>query len=80
MQQIRLSIENENWEAFGEKAHRAIPSFKYFGLDSTVEKLIQLENMALKKKLYHELPKRAQILLVEMDEIIKQAEKAALTD
>jgi CheY-like chemotaxis protein/anti-sigma regulatory factor (Ser/Thr protein kinase) len=79
-QQISLSLEHEKWGDLGEKAHRAIPSFKYFGLGHTVEKLIQLEDLALRKKAFHEIPFRAKILLGEIDEIIKQAEKAATTD
>ena len=78
--QINLALSNENWEELGEKVHRAIPSFKYFGLKKTVRKLLQLEKLALREKVFHDIPRHARVLLVEIDEIIAQAEKAALTD
>ena len=79
-QSIGRALDEQNWVELGEKAHRAIPSFQYFGLYSTVGKLSQLEDLALREKQYTEIPDKAKLLLTEIDEILIQAKEAYKND
>ncbi len=69
------ALKNEDWNDLGEKAHRAIPSFKFFGLNELVEHLKKMEDLALRDKEYTSLLARTQQILVLVEEVIKQAEK-----
>jgi CheY-like chemotaxis protein len=48
-------LKSQNWKKIGEKAHKAIPSFKYFGLESIVDLLETIEHKALRNKDYSNL-------------------------
>ncbi|HKJ41344.1 MAG TPA: ATP-binding protein [Sunxiuqinia sp.] len=75
-QNIEQALNEKNWEELGEKAHRAIPSFQYFGLQNTVEKLTNIEDMALRNKQFNGLPKATENLLKEIETILVQADEA----
>ena len=70
-----MALKNENWSDLGEKAHRAIPSFKFFGLSDLVEQLENIENLALRDKSFSSLSDRVRQVLVLVEEAIKQAEQ-----
>ncbi|MGQ8335999.1 ATP-binding protein [Sunxiuqinia sp. A32] len=72
---IQTALNDENWNEIGEKAHRAIPSFEYFGLRGTVDNLIELENLTLREKKYTGIPGRVHKLLTDIDLILEQARK-----
>jgi CheY-like chemotaxis protein len=42
------SAVTKNWNIAGEKAHKAIPAFRYFGLNEVVESLRTIENNTLR--------------------------------
>lgn len=56
MNSFELLVKNKSWDDIGEKAHKAIPSFKYFELNKTSDDLRQIETLALREKKYHALP------------------------
>jgi signal transduction histidine kinase/CheY-like chemotaxis protein len=72
---FNLAAKKEDWNELGEKAHRAIPSFKFFGLGELVEQLEKMEDLALRDKEYSSLLDRTKQVLAMVDEVIKQAEK-----
>lgn len=59
----------ENWKTIGEKAHKAIPSFKFFAMNNLGKKLEHIEDLALRHHNYGPLPKIVQ-------ETTEQIEKA----
>ncbi len=72
---IALS-ETGDWEGIGQKAHKAIPSFRYFKLDNLVSDLTQLEVLGLHKKDFDAMKPLAVQTVVGINEILKQAEEA----
>ncbi|MGQ7869617.1 ATP-binding protein [Sunxiuqinia sp. sy24] len=69
-------LNHEDWNSLGEKAHRAIPSFKFFGLNMLVEQLEKLEDLALRDKVYTELPGKTSHVMSRMHEVLEQAQRA----
>ena len=66
----------ENWKKVGEKAHKAIPSFKYFGLAGTVKKLIKLEDATIREPDESEARRLTDWLVKDIERIITLAEEA----
>ena len=66
-----------NWNEIGEKAHKTIPSFKYFGLHNLVGLLEIVEEKTLRKIDYDNVGKIIEKILVQIDDILDQA-KATL--
>lgn len=75
-EQVKQTLEEKNWEQLGEKAHRAIPSFQYFGLQNTVGRLSKIEDLALRDKEFEELPREGSLLLDDIKLILGQAQEA----
>ncbi len=74
------ALENENWQEMGEKAHKAIPSFKYFGLHHLALNFERIENLALHEKRYDELPDLIEQTNVRIKDIVKKAIAAKTID
>ena len=72
---FELALKNQDWSDMGEKAHRSIPSFKFFGLNELVAQLEKIEMLALRSHDYASLPERAKEVMASVEEIIRQAEK-----
>lgn len=47
--EFNQSAASINWQQVGEKSHKAITSFKYFGLFETVSLLEKIEENTLRK-------------------------------
>ena len=75
---FRSLQENESWNEIGEQAHKAIPSFTYFGLKHIVEKLISIENLVLREKNYSGVAELALSTSNDIEEVIKVAQKSKL--
>jgi signal transduction histidine kinase/ActR/RegA family two-component response regulator len=54
---FHTGLKSQNWKKIGEKAHKAIPSFKYFGLGNIVTLLETIERKALRDKDFSNLLK-----------------------
>jgi signal transduction histidine kinase/DNA-binding response OmpR family regulator len=67
-----------NREQIKQKAHKAISSFRYFGLNQLADKLAQLENSVLHKQDDPSVEKRASQLAGEIEKILLLAEKAKI--
>ena len=79
---FNLELMSQNWKQIGEKAHKAIPSFKYFGLGQTAAQLEKIEHKALREKDYsnlHDLVKQSSrqitLLLEQFDQLLEEIEK-----
>ena len=70
--------DNENWIEIGEQAHKAIPSFSYFGLKHLVNRLMNIENLVLREKNYTHVGDMALKTSVDIDKIIQIAYKSRL--
>ncbi|MCK9452329.1 MAG: ATP-binding protein [Bacteroidales bacterium] len=70
---IAMEIEQNNWKAVGQKAHKAITAYKFFKLSSIAEGLMQLEGFALHDKNYEPIPS---LFLSLEPAIIQSLEKA----
>lgn len=75
---FKTGIKNKDWDEIGEKAHKAIPSFKFFKLNGISSQLEKMENLALRDKHFSELPDIINKLEVEINNIIQQAKAAKL--
>ena len=62
-----------NWEEIGEKAHKAIPSFKYYGLTGIASRLGSIEDLALRQQKYQDLPVVVKETISRINIVIKQA-------
>ncbi len=76
---FRMLVEGEKWIEIGEQAHKAIPSFSYFGLTHLVKKLTQIENQVLREKNFAEVGKLALTTSDEIENIIGLAQKSKLS-
>ncbi len=69
-------LAKEDWTEIGEKAHKAIPAFKFFKLNAISSRLGEIEDLALRDKNFDELPTIIDNTKTAIAEIIEQAEKA----
>lgn len=75
---FRKLQEGNKWAEIGEQAHKAIPSFSYFGLKYLVNNLIKIENLALREKNYSSVGELAKATSIEIEKIIKIANKSKM--
>lgn len=75
---FRKMQETEKWAEIGEQAHKAIPSFTYFGLKKVVDNLTKIETLVLREKNYSGIGELALSTSSEIDEIITVAQKSKL--
>jgi CheY-like chemotaxis protein len=66
-------IENKDLEEIGEKAHKAIPSFRFFKLNNIAASLEEIEHVALKQKRFTGLPEIIGQAEIEIKSAIQQA-------
>ena len=69
-------LAKEDWTEIGEKAHKAIPAFKFFKLNAISSRLGEIEDLALRDKNFDELPTIIDNTKTAIAVIIEQAEKA----
>ena len=62
------------WTEIGERAHKAIPSFKYFELNKLAANFEYIEDLALRDKNYDELPEIIKHTISLVHNAIQQAE------
>lgn len=79
---FNIGLMSQNWKKIGEKAHKAIPSFKYFGLEQTVVLLQKVESKALREKNFsnmHDLVKqsgqRISQIIDQFDQLLDEIKK-----
>lgn len=75
---FRTLQENEKWIEMGEQAHKAIPSFTYFGLKHLADNLTRIENLVLREKDYSGVGELAISTSYEIEKIISVAQKSKL--
>ena len=75
-----INLKEKQWDEIGEKAHKAIPSFKYFGLNEQVKNLAEIEYLALRKKKYKKIPPLVEQSIKDINNLIPQVKKAKLPD
>jgi signal transduction histidine kinase/response regulator of citrate/malate metabolism len=71
---FKASVKKENWKEIGKKAHKTIPSFRYFGLVQLVNNLVKLEELILHQKNYGPVKELALQTAEEIDNAIRLAE------
>ncbi|MFW6275470.1 MAG: Hpt domain-containing protein, partial [bacterium] len=79
-QDFIAALAAEDWEKAGEKAHKAIPSFKYFGLAATVDELMQLEDVTLRRPDNSKANELTGKLINDIELIVHSAEKSRLPE
>jgi CheY-like chemotaxis protein len=75
---FRAAVSTENWKEIGRKAHKAIPSFRYFGLTTVVNSLLKLEELTLHEKNFEPVKAMAVETAQEIDRIIERAENVKI--
>ncbi|QGY47679.1 hypothetical protein GM418_29640 [Maribellus comscasis] len=73
-------LSQKDWIEIGEKAHKAIPSFKFFKFNAISSSLAEIEDLALRKKKYEYLPDIISKTKTAILAIIKQSEAAKIVD
>ncbi|HDR52396.1 MAG TPA: PAS domain-containing sensor histidine kinase [Mariniphaga anaerophila] len=77
---FREGIQDKDWKRVGKIAHKAIPSFRYFGLVAVADNLEKIENMTLRNKEYEAAGELASQVQEEIMKIIQAAESAKIPD
>ncbi len=75
---FKILSQREKWTEVGEQAHKAIPSFSYFGLNHLVRKLTEIENLTLRENKFSEVEKLALTTSEEIENIVAAAQKSKL--
>ncbi len=70
---LEINLLSGNWEEVGERVHKAIPSFRYFGLLQIASRLEMIEELALRKRSYSDLPALMQESIHQIDKVVSQA-------
>ncbi len=70
---LEINLQSGNWEEVGERVHKAIPSFKYFGLLHIASKLELIEDLALRKKDFSNLPFLMQETITRINQAVSHA-------
>lgn len=73
---LNNGIDQNNWKIVGQKAHKAITAYKFFKLNSIAERLMQMEDSALRDKNYAPIPGLFASLKSEILQAIEQAVSA----
>ena len=73
-------LEKQEWDEIGEKAHKALPSFKYFGLHRQVEALEEIDHLALRKKQYKRIPLLVKQSVTDIHSLVPLVERAKLPE
>ncbi len=77
---FREAVKNKSWKEIGKKAHKVIPSFRYFGLVPLVNNLVKLEELTLHQKNYEPVKKLALKTADEIDKSIRLAENIKIPE
>lgn len=78
-QNIELMNRQEDWEGIAQKAHKAIPSFRYFKLNNLVNDLTRLEELGLHEKNYEPMKTLSVKVNNDITHIIDQAKEAKIS-
>ncbi len=70
--------KNEDWEGVGQRAHKAIPSFRYFKLNSLAKDLTHLEELGLHKKDFEPMKALTNRIIIDIQNILKEARDAKI--
>ncbi len=74
-----ISLQDSGqWTEIGEQAHKAIPSFSYFGLKHLVNNLTLIENLVLREKKIKEVGELAKTTSLEIEKVIDVAQKSKI--
>ncbi|WP_319592340.1 ATP-binding protein [uncultured Draconibacterium sp.] len=76
LESFKTGLKNQDWKLIGERAHKAIPSFKFFKLSNTASALAEIENMALRDHKYNTLPQIVNKVTTQIEQITEQAKAA----
>jgi signal transduction histidine kinase/DNA-binding response OmpR family regulator len=79
VQNIELMYRQEDWEGIAQKAHKAIPSFRYFKLNNLVNDLTRLEELGLHEKNYEPMKTLSVKVKNDITHIIEQAKEAKIS-
>ncbi|WP_372647426.1 ATP-binding protein [Draconibacterium sp.] len=71
--EFEVGLKNEDWKTIGERAHKAIPSFKFFKLNGTANVLSKIEDLTLRDRQFDALPDTVLKVSEQIEEIVKQA-------
>lgn len=77
---FRSAIRAKKWKEIGKRAHKAIPSFRYFGLTAVVNSLLKLENLTLHEKCFDSVEELAAKTASEIDKTVELAENVKIPD
>lgn len=77
---FRKGVQAKTWKEIGKKAHKALPSFRYFGLVQLVNNLIKIEELTLHGKQGEPLEELALSTADEIDKVIQLAENVKIPD
>lgn len=77
---IELLYEQEDWEGIAQKAHKAVPSFRYFKLTNLVNDLTRLEELGLHEKNYEPMKPLSEKVKTNITYIIDQAREAKISE
>lgn len=72
------NLHGADWNLLAERSHKAIPSFKYFGLGKIASIFEEIETLALRDKKYDKLPALAEQGLEMIQVAINKAKAAKL--
>ncbi len=70
------NIVSRDWKTLGERSHKAIPSFKYFGMNKIASTFEEIERLALWDEKYDTLPVLAENTLKMINKAINKAKAA----
>ncbi|WP_297097483.1 ATP-binding protein [uncultured Draconibacterium sp.] len=76
--EFKGGLKNEDWKIIGERAHKAIPSFKFFKLTGIAGALSKIEDLALRDQQFDALPETVNKVSGQIEEIVKQAKAAKI--
>jgi signal transduction histidine kinase/CheY-like chemotaxis protein/HPt (histidine-containing phosphotransfer) domain-containing protein len=79
-ERFRSSQKTENWVEIGEQAHKAIPSFSYFGLAEVVKNLKKLEDLTLRENNFNSVGELTGITISQIEKVIQLAHNSKMKD
>jgi signal transduction histidine kinase/CheY-like chemotaxis protein/HPt (histidine-containing phosphotransfer) domain-containing protein len=70
--------ETGNWLEIGEQAHKAIPSFSYFGLNDIVNNLKKMEDLTLRQNNFNSVEDITDNTIFQIEKVIQLAENSKI--
>lgn len=72
LEEMQKALDNKNWQAVGDMAHKIKPNLAFMGIDSLKEPILEIEHSGREEKNIDTLPKKVETLISKVNDAIEE--------